>query len=122
MQTTNTHSPDVPSIELTSELETLANKFKALGDPNRLRLVFQLLGAGPGQNVGQTACCCDVDLSVVSRHLSVLHQAGIIIREKRGKEVVYRIDQKNLPNALRSLAEAIESCCQTPPRTMEQEK
>ncbi len=122
MQTTDTHSPDVPSIELASELETLANKFKALGDPNRLRLLFQLLGAGPGQNVGQTAGCCDVDLSVVSRHLSVLHQAGIIIREKRGKEVVYRIDQKNLPGALRSLAEAIESCCQTPPQTMEQEK
>ncbi len=122
MQTTNTHSPDVPSIELTSELENMAGMFKALGDPNRLRLLFQLLGAGSGQNVGQTACCCDVDLSVVSRHLSVLHQAGIIIREKRGKEVVYRIDQKNLPSALRSLAEAVESCCQTPPRTMEKEK
>ena len=122
MQTTDIHSPDVPSIELTSELETLANKFKALGDPNRLRLLFRLLGAERGQNVGQTAGCCDVDLSVVSRHLSVLHQAGIILREKQGKEVVYRIDQKNLPGALRSLAAAIESCCQTPPRAMEKEK
>jgi len=104
------------------ELDAVARTFKALGDPNRLRLLFRLLGAERGQNVGQTAGCCDVDLSVVSRHLSVLRRAGIIIREKRGKEVVYRIDKENLPGALRSLAEAIESCCQTPPRTMEQEK
>ncbi|UCH62409.1 MAG: helix-turn-helix transcriptional regulator [Fidelibacterota bacterium] len=104
------------------DIEPLATRFKALGDPNRLRLVFQLLSAGPGQNVGQTAGCCNVDLSVVSRHLSVLHQAGIVIREKRGKEVVYRIDQKNLPGALRSLAEAIESCCQTSPEVLEEEK
>ncbi len=122
MQINPKHQTHTLDNECIPDPETLANTFKALGDPNRLRLVFQLLGAGPGQNVGQTACCCEVDLSVVSRHLSVLHQAGIIIREKRGKEVVYRVDQKNLPGALRSLAEAIESCCQTPPQTMEKEK
>jgi len=104
------------------ELDAVARMFKALGDPNRLRLVFRLLGAERGQNVGQTAGCCDVDLSVVSRHLSVLHQAGILVREKQGKEVVYRIDGENLPTVLRYLADAMESCCQTPPRTTEQEK
>ena len=60
MQTTDMHSPDVPSIELASELENTAGMFKALGDPNRLRLLFQLLGTERGQNVGQTAGCCEV--------------------------------------------------------------
>ncbi|NVM56658.1 MAG: winged helix-turn-helix transcriptional regulator [Desulfobacterales bacterium] len=122
MQTSKETTGTVQGCSPVYELDAVARTFKALGDPNRLRLVFRLLGAERGQNVGQAAGCCPVDLSVVSRHLGVLHQAGILIREKRGKEVVYRIDQKNLPSTLRSLAEAIESCCQTPPRTMEKEK
>jgi len=96
------------------ELDAVARTFKALSDPNRLRLVFRLLGAERGQNVGQAAGCCPVDLSVVYRHLRVLCEAGVITREKRGKEAVYRIDSENLPAILRSLADALESCCQTP--------
>ena len=96
------------------EIEALARTFKALGDPNRLRLLSRLLRAGTGQNVGQTAGCCAVDLSVVSRHLSVLHRAGILTREKVGKQAVYRIDPQHLPAMLRSLAEKLESCCQSP--------
>lgn len=110
-----TPKPALPTPDDTHaiDIETLADTFKALSDPNRLRLLFQLLGTGAGQCVGQTAGCCDVDLSVVSRHLSVMRRAGIITREKCGKEVVYRIDQQNLPAVLRSLADALESCCQT---------
>ena len=107
----------------TLDLGTLADSFKALSDPNRLRLLFELLGAGLEQNVGQTAGCCNVDLSVVSRHLAVLHQAGILTREKRGKAVLYGIDQTRMPATFRALADALEFCC--PPsfnRIREKEK
>ncbi len=114
MQTTNKDAAAISACRQTYELESVARTFKALGDPNRLRLVFRLLGAERGQNVGQAAGCCPVDLSVVSRHLSVLREAGVITREKRGKEAVYRIDSENLPAVLRSLADALESCCQSP--------
>ncbi len=85
--------------------------FKALCDPNRLK-IFTWLLEKPGANwVGKVAECCDVDLSVVSRHLSVLKQAGIVKGEKKGKEVRYDVDAKGVIAALRSLADYIEGCC-----------
>ncbi|MGH6961180.1 MAG: ArsR/SmtB family transcription factor [Dongiaceae bacterium] len=86
--------------------------FKALGEANRISLVMQLAGCG-GATVGQAARCCPVDMSVVSRHLAVLREAGIVEHEKRGKEVHYRLRADALVATLRAIADAIESCCAT---------
>jgi ArsR family transcriptional regulator len=70
----------------------LAQVFKALGDPVRLRLV-SLIGA----HEGGEACVCDLtdafDLSqpTISHHLKVLREAGIITSERRGTWVYYRL-------------------------------
>ena len=86
--------------------------FKALSDPNRISLMLQLAGCG-GATVGEAARCCPVDLSVVSRHLAVLREAGIVEHEKRGKEVHYRLRADVLVTSLRAIADAIEECCAT---------
>jgi ArsR family transcriptional regulator, arsenate/arsenite/antimonite-responsive transcriptional repressor len=68
----------------------LAQVFKALGDPVRLRLV-SLIGAHQGGEV----CVCDLtsafDLTqpTISHHLKVLREAGIIDSERRGTWVYY---------------------------------
>lgn len=70
----------------------LAQVFKALGDPVRLRLV-SLIGAHQGGEV----CVCDLttafDLTqpTISHHLRVLREAGIITSERRGTWVYYRL-------------------------------
>ena len=97
--------------EASDPVEKLAHMFRALGDPNRLRLLFSLMGSGTGQSVGEASGCCAVDLSVVSRHLKQLEEAGILTREKLGKEVVYKIDSEQLPGALSALAKAVSTCC-----------
>ena len=67
----------------------LAQVFKALGDPVRLRLV-SLIGAHQGGEV----CVCDLtaafDLTqpTISHHLKVLREAGIIDSERRGTWVL----------------------------------
>jgi ArsR family transcriptional regulator len=82
----------------------LAQVFKALGDPVRLRLV-SLIGARAGGEV----CVCDLtsafDLSqpTISHHLKVLHDAGLLDRDKRGVWAYYRIR----PEALASIAALI---------------
>ncbi|CAM3188964.1 metalloregulator ArsR/SmtB family transcription factor [Nocardioides dubius] len=74
------------------EAERLARMFKALGDPTRVRLL-SLIAAQPERE----ACICDlvepVGLSqpTVSHHMKQLVDAGIVVREQRGKWAFYRV-------------------------------
>jgi ArsR family transcriptional regulator, arsenate/arsenite/antimonite-responsive transcriptional repressor len=73
------------------QAEQVAPLLKALADPVRLRLM-SLVASHPGGE----ACVCDLgdafDLSqpTISHHLKVLHDAGLVDREKRGVWVYYR--------------------------------
>ena len=73
------------------QAEQVAPLLKALADPVRLRLM-SLVASHPGGE----ACVCDLngafDLSqpTISHHLKVLHEAGLLDREKRGVWVYYR--------------------------------
>ena len=63
--------------------------FKALGHPSRILLVDALL---EGER-----CVCELrelvgaDISTVSKHLSVLREAGVVGHEKRGTNVYYTL-------------------------------
>ena len=73
------------------QAEQVAPLLKALADPVRLRLM-SLVASHPGGE----ACVCDLsgefDLSqpTISHHLKVLHESGLLGREKRGVWVYYR--------------------------------
>jgi ArsR family transcriptional regulator, arsenate/arsenite/antimonite-responsive transcriptional repressor len=80
---------------------TLAAQFKALADPNRLRLVSMI-----SASEGSEACVCDLTEPLglgqptVSHHLKVLVDAGILHREKRGVWAYFSL----IPGALDHLA------------------
>ena len=82
-------------------LRRRAEVFKALGHPDRLRLVDDL-AAGE-------RCVCDLVESVgsgwstVSRHLSVLKAAGVVVDEKRGMQVFYRLALPCVPTFMTCL-------------------
>lgn len=85
--------------------------FKALADPKRLSLLVRLAEEREPCTVSFVANGSGVDLSVVSRHLGILRDAGVIRCVKRGKEVFCSVQAKELAGALRSLADALEACC-----------
>jgi ArsR family transcriptional regulator len=85
--------------------------FKALSDPTRLRLLACLAKCGRACSVGEVAECCAVDLSVVSRHLSALADAGVVESTKEGRSVSYRVRFADMAGMFRSLADALEECC-----------
>lgn len=66
-----------------------AKIFKALGHPSRLLMVDALRGG--------EKCVCELqqivgaDMSTVSKHLSVLREAGIVNSEKRNTNIYYRL-------------------------------
>ena len=80
----------------------LAQAFKALADPVRLRLL-SLIASAPDA----TACSCDLEepvgksQSTVSHHLTVLADAGLITKEKVGRWVNCAIVPEQI-DALRS--------------------
>ncbi|UCD75119.1 MAG: winged helix-turn-helix transcriptional regulator [Phycisphaerales bacterium] len=85
--------------------------FKALGDGNRIALLSRLAGLCRPCTVSEIACCCPVDLSVVSRHLAILRDAGIVDAQRRGKEVLYTVNYDVLAKTFRQIADAIDTCC-----------
>jgi ArsR family transcriptional regulator len=70
------------------DADELAQAFKALADPVRLRLLSLIAAAPEG-----TACSCDLEAPVgksqptVSHHLALLADAGLITKEKVGRWV-----------------------------------
>ena len=91
--------------------------FKALADPRRISLLVRLADEGRPCTVGQLAEGSGVDLSVVSRHLAMLREAGIIKCDKQGKEVWCTVRTGAVAQVLRDLAGALETCCPDGDRT-----
>ena len=91
-----------------------------MGDPNRVALIDRLADSRREQTVTELAENFPIDISVVSRHLRILRDAGILEARKAGKEVFYRVRIDALAATLRGLADALESCCPpNPGRTKE---
>jgi DNA-binding transcriptional ArsR family regulator len=82
--------------------------FKALGDPTRMAILRRLAERGAACNVSQIAESCTVGLSTVSRHLNVLAKAGLLACERRGQEVLYRLQARDLAGLLRRLADVLD--------------
>jgi ArsR family transcriptional regulator len=72
---------------------------KALSDPNRVRILLSL-------RRGELCVCQITELfglanSTVSKHLSILHHAGLILSRKAERWVYYRLPDKSAPLAVR---------------------
>jgi ArsR family transcriptional regulator len=81
------------------EAVQVAPLLKALADPVRLRLMSLV-----ASHEGGEACVCDLndafELSqpTISHHLKILHEVGLLEREKRGVWVYYRARTDALQN------------------------
>ncbi len=79
-------------------LELRAKIFKALGHPSRLKMVESLFGG--------ERCVCELqalvgsDISTISKHLSILKEAGILQDERRGTNIYYSLRMKCVANFL----------------------
>ncbi len=75
-----------------ADAEELASAFKVLADPARLRLM-SLVASSPSGEV----CACELVVPLgrsqptISHHLTVLVDAGLLARERRGKWAWYSV-------------------------------
>lgn len=91
-----------------SRLEARAAVFKALAHPTRLYIVQELAKH-------EEKCVCELteqigaDMSTVSRHLAVLKSAKLILDEKRGAMVFYRLRVRCILNFLECVESVLQS-------------
>ncbi len=76
----------------------MGDAFKALASNPRRRILNHLSG-GP-MTVGEIAEKFDMALPSISKHLSILKEAGLVREQKRGQFVLYYIAADNLANTL----------------------
>ena len=82
--------------------------FRALGEPTRLRILAHL----------QAGACCacqvqaalDVPANLLSHHLKVLREAGLVTGTRRGRWIDYRIE----PDRLAALASVLTAVADRP--------
>lgn len=85
------HLGSLPDRILDAEsARLLAERFKLLADPSRLRMIYALLEAGE-LCVGDLAALAQVSESATSHQLRQLRLAGLVRARKHGREVFYRV-------------------------------
>jgi len=93
--------------ERKKHLQARAQVLKAMAHPTRLFIIEEL--------EKEERCVCDLteqigaDVSTVSKHLSVLKQAGIVIDDKRGNQVFYRLRVPCILNFFGCVESVLES-------------
>lgn len=87
----------------------MAALLKALADPVRLRLM-SLIAAADETCVCELTAPFDLSQPTISHHLRVLHEAGLVARERRGTWVYYRARR----DALDQLGALITGTLRTP--------
>ncbi len=77
------------NTEHKTQYEARARIMKAMAHPTRLFIIEEL---SRGERcVAELTGMVDADISTVSKHLSVLKQAGLVIDEKRGTSIYYHL-------------------------------
>lgn len=83
---------DVPIAE--KFVQPMADTFKVLGDPTRIRILALL--AKNEANVTTIAESLEMTQSAISHQLRLLRHAGLVKFNKTGKEVVYSLDDNHV--------------------------
>ncbi|NOZ63262.1 MAG: winged helix-turn-helix transcriptional regulator [Calditrichaeota bacterium] len=82
-------------------MRSVVKKFKALSDPNRIRILKML--EQKQLAVSEITFVLGLLTSTVSQHLSLLRDWGFIQDVKEGKWVIYHLDKKEMNESCREL-------------------
>jgi DNA-binding transcriptional ArsR family regulator len=87
-------APPIPHPLPDPLVDLIAQRFRVLGEPMRIKLLDQLR-AGDA-TVGQLRAALGASQQNVSKHLGVLHQAGLVSRTKDGTAARYAIADESV--------------------------
>ncbi|OMH39926.1 ArsR/SmtB family transcription factor [Desulfurobacterium indicum] len=76
------------------DIKNLSYLFKALSHPDRIKILLFLLGNNEKHNLKQLANKLKMKQAMLSIHLKELALAGLVLRERRGNNVIYFADEE----------------------------
>ena len=83
----------------------LAELFRLLGEPNRLRLVVACLG-GP-RSVGELTSEVGIGQSLVSHHLRLLRAERLLRQRRQGRNVLYDLPDCHVSTMLNNMIDHV---------------
>jgi len=99
--------------EIEHNVDELADLFRLLGDPTRLRIVLACLAQPIA--VGDIAGGLTLSASLVSHHLRLLRAARIVKAERHGEQVFYAAADAHISSLLANMFEPIAEPIAEPP-------
>ncbi|MET4575441.1 ArsR/SmtB family transcription factor [Ottowia thiooxydans] len=105
---TKTHpaGESVGSTELSqNEVTILAETFRLLGDPSRLRILFCCMQGS--RSVGDIAENLELSQSLVSHHLRLLRGARLVRGVRNAKQIFYEVADEHVSQVLLDMAHHI---------------
>jgi DNA-binding transcriptional ArsR family regulator len=75
-------------------VELVAQRFRVLGEPMRIKLLDRLRESGA--TVGELQEALGASQQNISKHLGILHAAGMVARTKHGNRAVYSISDPSV--------------------------
>lgn len=105
MKTPSSHITESSLPKFSERHRARARFLKALAHPVRLYFVEVL--------ANRQMCVCELqqlvglDISTVSKHLAVLKQAGVVLDEKKGTQVIYRLATPCVLNVFSCVEQAL---------------
>ncbi len=83
------------------QLADIAEMFRLLGEPNRLRIVLACLDGARG--AGELAEVLDLSQSLTSHHLRLMRTARLLRATREGRRVAYAIDDAHVRDVVRNM-------------------
>ena len=105
-----------PQTAIKRVVQALDSDFcRAFAEPARLEVISALLQEGGAGDITCIAAHLSQDRSVVSRHLKVLLDAGVVRVEKQGRNRVYQLEGRpvidRFERIVQALRDAMPACC-----------
>lgn len=93
-------------------IERVADRFRVLSDPTRLRLVNELHANGE-LTVGQLVERLGISYASASKGLAMLRAHGTVARRREGTKVFYRISDPSLDEMCNAVCKSLRDHWQT---------
>jgi DNA-binding transcriptional ArsR family regulator len=98
--------PGLPHPLPEALVDLIARRFHVIGEPMRIRLLDHLRDGEA--SVHELAEGAGASQQNVSKHLAVLHEAGIVARRKDGTQVFYRVLDEGVFDLCESVCGSLE--------------